>query len=189
MSFWTEGLDNLYKDGNYLIVIPQKNMTTNEQYNALTRLCIYIIIIASIFSLDNAYIMYPIILIIIIVYLKYNTQDDNKNIEKYTEKKRVPYRKTKRIHKRITDDNPFMNPNIGDYELNAFNNQQDDLYMHFDDAFDKYNSNRQFYTVSSPSFPNDQMNFANWVYKPRNTCKTNQEECLRYEDLRFKRNS
>lgn len=101
-----------------------------------------------------------------------------------------------------TPDNPFMNPAINDYNTNspAACNSDDvniqntitksfksDLYMDIDDIFDKMNSQRQFYTVPNTAIPNDQKNFADWLYRSPTTCKEDQEQCLRYEDLRFKR--
>lgn len=101
-----------------------------------------------------------------------------------------------------TIDNPFMNPPITDFNTDApaacnsddeniknsitksFNNN---LYMDIDDAFDKMNSQRQFYTVPNTAIPNNQGDFANWLYRAPVTCKEDQEQCLRYEDLRFKR--
>ena len=101
-----------------------------------------------------------------------------------------------------TKDNPFMNPPISDFNTNApvacnsddediknsitksFNS---DLYRDIDDAFNKMNSQRQFYTVPNTSIPNNQGEFANWLYRCPATCKEDQEQCLRYEDLRYKR--
>lgn len=104
--------------------------------------------------------------------------------------------------RRPTIANPFMNPSVADYNTSApvACNADDeeikdeikrtfshDLYMNIDDVFEKANSQRQFYTVPNTSIPNDQEDFANWLYRSPATCKTDQEQCLRYEDLRFKR--
>lgn len=101
-----------------------------------------------------------------------------------------------------TKDNPFMNPSVVDYNTDApeacnsddetINNSitkafTSDLYMDVDDAFNKLNSQRQFYTVPNTAIPNNQGDFANWLYRSPVTCKEDQEQCLRYEDLRFKR--
>lgn len=101
-----------------------------------------------------------------------------------------------------TIDNPFMNPPISDFNTDvpsACNSDDADiknnitksfnhnLYMDVDDVFDKMNSQRQFYTVPNTAIPNNQGDFANWLYKIPETCKEDQEQCLRYEDLRFKR--
>jgi hypothetical protein len=101
-----------------------------------------------------------------------------------------------------TADNPFMNPPISDFNTvaPAACNSDDEniqnlttksfrhnLYMDVDDVFSKMNSQRQFYTVPNTAIPNNQGDFANWLYRTPTTCKEDQEQCLRYEDLRFKR--
>jgi hypothetical protein len=103
-----------------------------------------------------------------------------------------------------SDDNPFMNPLLSDLDEfpnrpPACDNDEDDikdemkkkfydnLYMDIESTFDKQNSYRQFHTVPSTTYPNDQTGFAKWCYESPATCKTNQESCLRFEDLRFKR--
>ena len=102
-----------------------------------------------------------------------------------------------------TPNNPFMNPPISDYNKEsipvACNSDDKDinneinksfnsgLFLNIDDLFDKMNSQRQFYTVPNTAIPNNQTEFANWLYRAPVTCKEDQEKCLRYEDLRFKR--
>jgi hypothetical protein len=100
-----------------------------------------------------------------------------------------------------TVDNPFMNPSVADFNTEnvpvACNSDDEDIkkdmelkfnediYRDIEDVFDKQNSQRQFYTVAH-NVPNDLEAFAKWCYKFPATCKTNQERCLRYEDLRTK---
>lgn len=101
-----------------------------------------------------------------------------------------------------TYDNPFMNPSVSEFNTrvpSACNTDDDnidntitkafnkDLYMDVDDVFSKKNSQRQYYTVPDTGIPNDQTAFANWLYRSPTTCKEDQERCLRYEDLRYKR--
>jgi hypothetical protein len=101
-----------------------------------------------------------------------------------------------------TKDNPFMNPPISDLNTpspEACNADDEkiqnsitkafrrDLYMDIDDVFERMNSQRQFYTVPNTSIPNQQTEFAQWLYRVPQTCKEDQEQCLRYEDLRYKR--
>lgn len=104
--------------------------------------------------------------------------------------------------RRSTIDNPFMNPlqtdfnngdvpsacNVDDEDVQSIIDQNFDegLYKDVDDLFDNHNSQRQFYTVTNTSIPNDQDAFAQWCYKPPATCKQDQQNCLRYEDLRYK---
>lgn len=105
--------------------------------------------------------------------------------------------------RRPTKENPFMNPDIFDYAngdppagCNASDdaikeeivvNFNDNLYRDVTDLWEKKNSQRQFYTVPATTIPNNQKEFAEWLYKVPGTCKVDQERCLRYEDVRFKK--
>lgn len=100
-----------------------------------------------------------------------------------------------------TKENPFMNIllhdfdnneqveacNVDDEEINkdivhSFNTK---LFMNIDDSFSRTNSQRQFYTTPNTRIPNNQSEFANWLYKMPETCKENNENCLRYDDIRY----
>jgi len=99
--------------------------------------------------------------------------------------------------------NPFMNPNIIDYNngpIPQAGNVDDDeikenmrvnfnhnLFRDIDDLWERENSQRQFYTIPNTAIPNHQTEFAEWLYKIPKTCKEDHQQCLRYEDLRFKR--
>lgn len=103
--------------------------------------------------------------------------------------------------RRPTSDNPFMNSSEDDFNKDdipvACNADDEDInddiqvkfnrnmYRDIEDVFDVKNSQRQFYTVAH-NIPNDMESFARWCYKFPANCKTNQERCLRYEDLRTK---
>lgn len=270
--FWLNNPIILIK--NYLNFIPTTNMNEIQIYNALTRLCIYIIILILVFSKSKYYIYLFVAIIIILIlmnFIKHKNNDnsinhinkeleevnstlsnkesfdnidyqfdlnDNKNIIRRNEfaedtkninnldkdvqvgyydsdDKIQFYRTTGKIDnenneanlkyscRKPTDNNPFMNPDINDYtndnppvECNeddenipenitkTFNK---DLFMNLEDVFEIKNSQRQFYTVPNVEVPNKQIEFANWLYKSPETCKEDQEQCLRYEDLRFKR--
>ena len=100
-----------------------------------------------------------------------------------------------------TSDNPFMNPSVDDFnsenitvpansdDKDIHNDAEikfnDDIYKDFQDVYNTKNSQRQFFTVAH-NVPNDQEAFAKWCYKFPPTCKTQQERCLRYEDVRIK---
>lgn len=103
--------------------------------------------------------------------------------------------------KKPTKDNPFMNIQLHDFDNNqhveACNADDDDinkdinhsfntkLFMNIDDTFSKTNSQRQFFTTPNTRIPNNQSDFANWLYKMPETCKENNENCLRYDDIRY----
>lgn len=121
--------------------------------------------------------------------------------QKYTVDEMIEYEKA--TCRRPTRDNPFMNPNISHYgtdkspgacniedpeiadEVELYFNK--DLYRDVEDIWNRKNSQRQFYTIPSTSIPNKQKEFANWLYDIPFSCKQNQQNCLRYEDIRFRR--
>lgn len=52
-------------------------------------------------------------------------------------------------------------------------------YRDVDDVFNRNNSQRQFYTMPTTTFPGDQTAFANWLYKVPVTCKEgNGAQCV-----------
>jgi hypothetical protein len=107
--------------------------------------------------------------------------------------------------RKSTIDNPFMNTNI--YDLNngyipsACNVDDEDikedmkvnfnhnLFRDVDELWERENSQRQFYTTPNTTVPNNQIEFAKWLYKIPETCKESNKngECLRYDDLRYQR--
>lgn len=111
----------------------------------------------------------------------------------------------KSVCRKPSMDNPFMNPLLKDITLNPNDPEpvacnaddeqikekivdcyNEDLYRDVGDLYERYNSQRQFYTVPH-MYPNDQQSFAEWCYKDDNICKVDQSKCLKYEDLRYKR--
>lgn len=102
--------------------------------------------------------------------------------------------------RRPTVENPFMNPTILDYnngivpvacnadesdinnDMTVFFNHE--LFRDVDELWERANSQRQFYTIPNTAVPNNQTEFAKWLYAGVPSCKQNQEQCLRWEDLR-----
>jgi hypothetical protein len=271
--FWLDDIKVLYHDNNYVHFIPEYSMTRVEQLNAITRFCIYAIILLYIFKKNNTWMYIPIITIVLTVILYYihvddtsgsqkdvdrlleyrtnaydgpecftqdgdneliklqdETEDDpDKSIETgyydsdgklvlgqkydppkycrkpadgvYTIDELLEYDKA--TCRKPTKDNPFMNPNTTEYnnsdppmacnvddvdiKENMTKEFNKDLYRDIDDLWERNNSQRQFYTVPNTQIPNNQTEFAEWLYKIPETCKEDQEKCLRYEDIRFKR--
>ena len=107
--------------------------------------------------------------------------------------------------RRPTVDNPFMNTNIYDFNngyIPGAGNADDedikddmkvnfnhDLFRDVDELWERENSQRQFYTMPNTTVPNNQIEFAKWLYKIPDTCKESNKngECLRYDDLRNQR--
>ena len=132
---------------------------------------------------------------------KYNIDKSNNNENLYSADEIENFRKN--TCKRPSHNNPFMNPIVEDFNngpqpeaCNADDedihdevakNFNKDLYRNVEDLWDKKNSQRNFYTLPATGIPNNQVEFAKWLYANPDTCKENNKNCLRYEDLRFKR--
>ena len=89
--------------------------------------------------------------------------------------------------------NPFMNPLVFDSRLreNACDSIKEENQLKIEKEYNKYcikdisdiynhnSGRRQFYTVASTTYPNNQGGFANWLYKTPPTCKEgNGAQCI-----------
>lgn len=79
-KFWLEDPTILYKNNNYLKFFPTNNMSRIEQLNAITRLCLYYIVLLIILRKGNLYFGLPVFIIIfvIIIYIIYNNDYQGK---------------------------------------------------------------------------------------------------------------
>jgi len=107
----------------------------------------------------------------------------------------IPINKNK-FGRKPTADNPFTNIVFSDYldaknlaepcnidELldipqNLYNST---IYRNVGDVWEKENSQRIFYTVPIQTIPNNQTDFANWLYKTGPSCHENTENCTYFE--------
>ena len=103
--------------------------------------------------------------------------------------------------RRPTPNNPFMNPsllefgtenppaacNVNDEEI------KEDIRVNYDhmlfrdvsDVWERKNSSRQFFTLPNTAIPNNQTEFAKWLYwlPISANCKEDGSACLRYNSL------
>lgn len=217
-KFWVQNPSILIQD--FSTIIPTKDMSDIQKYNAIVRFCLYLFIVLLLFKKSALLLYIPVVGILIITIMfyvgnKHNSDEtfdntvetgffDSENKLRFnrTDGETMTDRNLSYVCRPPTNDNPFMNPDVTEYNTPApvACNSDDEnisdaitksfdhnLFMDVNDVFEKVNSQRQFYTVPNTGIPNDQPNFANWLYKSPCTCKEDQEQCLRYEDLRFKR--
>lgn len=198
--FWTEDINELFKP----VLIPTDYMSFDEKLNSLTRLIIFVSIILALILRDTK-ILLLMILLIIIVFIIYNYQKKYKfETDSFLNKNTIDIIDNK-ICVKPTKNNPFMNPNLTDINLeedvygacsisnSKIINEIDNLYetsmfQNVDDIYNTQTSSRQFYTIPSSKIPNDQTLFANWLYNRGPTCKENNGiVCYNnlYKDLRI----
>jgi hypothetical protein len=138
-------------------------------------------------------------------YDKENAENNQENLNSPEQQKSYEDHKKfiENICRRPTKNNPFMNVLVSDYnndndpiscnpKMKDVKEQtertfQDNLFRSVDDVWDRENSQRQFYTMPIITVPNQQKEFAEWLYKTPYSCKSDQMYCLQYEDLRYKR--
>ena len=279
-KFWMDDLRELYQNNNYLKFFPRYEMTRVEQLNAITRFCLYFILLIILFDKNEDWLYLPITIIVLVVIL-YNinrvdidskakerekTLDirrDKRIEEEQLEKFDMKYDGEKKVETLIDDkffdrsdnsleagyydsdgilwsgpktspqicqqsndltldeminqqkntcrmptkDNPMMNLNINDYNngsppvaCNADDVEvKDDMYVTFnhdlfrdvDELWERENNSRQFYTTPNHGVPNNQVEFAKWLYQLPDTaiCKVDPTggACLQYVSLRDRR--
>ena len=123
-------------------------------------------------------------------------KEQNKSKEKISFEKNELY--INNNCRKPTVENPFTNIVFSDYldasnvanpcNIDEKNIQQDmqnlynsTIFRNIQDVFERENSQRMFYTVPIRTIPNDQTEFANWLYKTGPTCKENSQNCTYYE--------
>jgi hypothetical protein len=194
-NFWLNNPQILIEPKRLSEFFPNQNMTTVEQLNSIVRFCFYLSIILMLLKQNINYI-YLFIISLVITFGIYQYDPKLKIIEKketfglFDSKSK---RDKDKNYVKPTYSNPFMNPSLLDYTENpnreayskkSFISNNDlkldieekfsyNLYQDVNDIFGKTNSQRQFYTTPVTTIPNEQSNFANWLYGTPDSCKDN----------------
>jgi len=207
-KFWLEDPGILFRNNNYYRIIPTGQMNKIQVLNALTRFFLYLAILYLLFGADRTYMYIPLvgIMAVLILYIIYKWQSNQtQQTEPFVEStNEIVEGVPGGVCQAPDKNNPFMNVTMDDLMENrtrptacpvtnptvrnqiaqAWNNN---LFTDVEDVFDRKHSQRQFYTMPSTTIPNDQTAFAKWLYEAPETCKENQLNCLKYEDIRFNR--
>lgn len=201
-SFWYDDFTVLYKFENLTKFFPSKPMSTASKLNSVVRLSLYFAFLLVLYKGNTNFLYIPILSLAITYYLWQNRSKVNEFFNGvYMDNNLEP-----------TYDNPFTNPNLivhdpktylqkqkkivrfdvnHHIDTNADIERKEDtqkkfnarLYQSVGDIFEKENSQRQFYSVPSRTYPNDQTAFAKWLFGLQGTCKAgNDEKCLNYNN-------
>lgn len=199
-QIWYKNFDILFNKDRLNEFFPSKDQSLEEKLNSLVRLSFYISILLLFYKKNTAY-LWIFVIACLFTYVIYSNKPDNGNLEPFD----INDECTK-----PTLDNPFMNVTMKDYlnidesgrikdrapacdtsdpeiKKQIDDNFDNNLYKDIDDVFGKMNSQRQFFTMPWTTIPNKQDEFAKWLYMSPQTCKEDQDFCLRYEDVRAKR--
>lgn len=173
---WISKPSVLFEMKNLRYFIPNVEMTYVEKLNAVTRFVWYASVLIYLLNGNINIFFIPIIGMICMYFLVVWGINLEGIAEQFTNKKEQCYKPTY--------NNPFMNALSTDKrdrgvacrytpETKKEIEKEFDfnLYKDTDDVYGANNSQRQFYTMPSTTFPNKQIEFANWLYKTEPTCK------------------
>jgi len=184
--FWFNDLTILYK--NCYIYFPSPKYSLIENLNAIVRFFIlYSILCFIVYQKLDVFIPLALIIVISLIlyylrsYIKEPFKNDNENNTQIENIKRTS-----------TPSNPMMNLSVMDYNNNKnmqidkeITNEEINKNLNgdlFDDITDVSNKNmfeRNFYTTPINTIPNDQTEFAKWLYDKGPTCKEKTTECVK----------
>lgn len=187
-KFWYEDTSLIFKNDRLIEFIPLPDHTIEEILNSIFRFSIYITVLIYVFKRILMIFLFPIFTAAITFYIYYRNKD-------YIDPK-----DDSNFHcQRPSSDNPLMNVSINDYGYNqdrkkacdAFHVKKDiQKYVNrtrysnaFDVLADEFRE-RPYYTTAITTIPNKQEDFANWLYKEKDTCKTNIGYCHVPQDIR-----
>lgn len=205
-QIWIDNYTELIRSDRLIYFIPTLDMSFSERINAIVRGSIYLGIILMLIQKNYLYIYIPLV-VLVITYLIYMFQEketketyrnlprpldpinENPLFDRYQNNKKEKFKCVS-----TTVHNPFMNPLPADdrargpacstldndelkeeVETNFSNN----LFKDVNDVFNRNHSERQYYTVPSTTFANEQGKFAQWLYGGPPTCKEgNGDQCV-----------
>ena len=191
---WFDKFSILYEKKYLFEIIPSRHFDFNRKLNSLLRLSIYYSIITYLVNKKKTNMFYIPFIVPLSSYVLSKRYKETFQMRNLTESmnnnsSEDVIQGLEGECKTPTKDNPFMNPEIYDYNTknvqksscNSYNNKgvqsysdklfSSSLIRDVNDLFGKNNSQRQFYTVPGNSIPNDQDTFAKWLYATPKTCK------------------
>lgn len=184
--FWKHDLTVLWDTP--FDIIPSQEMTNAEQWNALTRFCIYGAATIMLLGLQESIAVF-LLAIVVCIYLLNPDESISELIFKVNSRegflsilKPNVTRHASSDCRSPTKNNPYMNVTVDEYSSEKANRPPacnlsnpnisaqahkhftGDLYQDVDDLFGKKTSERNFYTTPITTVPNDQTKFAQWLY-------------------------
>lgn len=211
-QFWGNSYGSLYRPDRLIEFFPTANMSFEERLNAITRLSVYLGLVLFLYTTRRWTLYIPMVghAVAILIY-RSRYPDGGAAPAVTTDRDSFRYNEhynadgeTKTLKREgctaPTRNNPFMNVMMDEWtgdptrpqacaaDREIKDNIEDhfnyNLYKDVNDVFNKNNGQRQFMTMPYTTIPNDQTNFAKWLYAVPTTCKEDSTNCLRREDVR-----
>lgn len=190
--WYNDPADFLLNKSNWASIIPEKSMSQVQQLNAIFRFAVYFTIILFVIKRDVKVLWFLVIIGFLTMAIHEYSKSTNKAKTELFEALNVT--DDGKCYK-PTQHNPFMNVNFTDYidfpnrpkacnvsskkVKSEINELVDSVtFRDVDDIFSKRASDRMFYTMPVTTIPNDQVGFAEWLYKSPPTCKEKGLSCF-----------
>ena len=184
--------ENLFDNEKILEFWPSKFQNHEDKISSLLRFILYSGTLLSLHHQNSSYVLVAVILIFLIAICieNKNYKPKKNNVHRFTNPQLM--KNVQQDCQKPTEENPFANVMLTDYTDNpdrppacSSDEVADDidkkfrknLFMDIDSIYQKENSERQFFSTSNTTIPNDQVNFARWLYEPELNCKTNPKDC------------
>ena len=211
-AFWFDDWRILFDSGRLTEFFPTASMSLAEKLNAIVRFGLYAGALLFMFNTNYTAVYLPIALLVVSKVL----YDRNKPAEGYLNglvadgDNELPNQNPRVLNKDgqlcvpPTADNPFMNVTMSDYKLDperpaacaitepsvredANAKFYDNLFRDVNDVYSRNTSSRQFYTMPATTIPNNQDEFAQFLYGDMGKCKTGHLDQCMYDDPRMNR--
>jgi hypothetical protein len=193
-KIWYEDPARFLTRDNAAQFIPDRDMTFEQQLNALVRLALYFSLVLVIVR-ENPKFLFVAFAALLFTYVLHSAHVRQRR-QRAAVLEQLGVQKQPRgaavlgggLCTRPTRDNPFMNVQLAD--LREFPSRppacditrrgvQRRVQRYFDadlprdvgDVFGREASDRQFYTAPVTTVPNEQTEFAEWLYRTGRTCK------------------
>ncbi len=185
---WYDDIKGFLDNQHMVKFLPERDMSTTEQLNALLRFALYLSIILMIIRRSVT----PIFIVLFVAVLTWGMHEsqtrEHRLAAQSLEKMDATETRKDGICTRPTLHNPFMNvlssdavirpkrPKACDVSHKKIKKLVEDYYAHnlyrdSDDPLDRNTHSRQFYTMPVSTIPGDQTAFAKWLYHTPPTCK------------------
>lgn len=203
--FWFSDYSILYQRERLLEFFPTTVMSSDEKLNAIVRFGVYAGFLMYVYGGNLNTLYLPVALAIVTKLMHDNMPAEGLTGAPWSgPSEKAPDMATASCTM-PTVDNPFMNPSITDIQddpkkapacpidspatakqvEDSFHN---DLFRDVDDVWGRQTSSRNFYTIPNTKLPNDQTEFAEWLYgsKQQAGCREDPSRCID-DDLRRSR--
>lgn len=187
MIWFDDPIEFLKNRDNWFKIIPEKDMSHDDQINAIVMFSIYFALLILLIKQDFRGLYVLLFVLILTYFLKQHLNREAFQNKKDLDKINVVKHKMHNDYcTKPTENNPFMNVNMNDYtkfpnrpKACIISDVQDDVDKYFDknlprnqgDIYHKNASDRQYYSMPSTSIPNNLDDFKSFVYNINPTLK------------------